>query len=192
MKARRNTKQRILNEAEVLFRERSYRGFSYHDISKSLGIKNAAIHYHYPAKADLGVALIDRFREALNHRVTAFAERAEDPVKALDSYFEYELGQCNCNATVCPLGVIATDFCHLPKAMRDHGRLLAGEVLQWLTRILELGKKRGSFKYQGKANDKAIELMSSVQGARQLARLSGINLLNRAIGQIRKDLGLAP
>jgi len=189
MSHRRNTKQLILDHAEALFRERSFRGFSYKDISRQLGIKNAAIHYHYPAKADLGLALIQRFRRAVQKKASPFLQRGGDPKAELESYFDFELQECN--TAVCPLGMIATDFYHLPDKMRDHGRRLAGEIQGWLTRILELGRNQGVFCYAGTPTDKAVQLMASLQGARQLARLSGADTLHRAIDQIRRDLGVS-
>ena len=58
----RDTKTDILDLAEKLIRTHGYNGFSYKDISTALNIKNAAVHYHYPAKADVGVAVLRRMR----------------------------------------------------------------------------------------------------------------------------------
>ena len=63
---RTDTRERILDEAERLMGARGYSGFSYQDISRPLGIRNAAIHYHFPAKADLGLAVIERYRAILH------------------------------------------------------------------------------------------------------------------------------
>ena len=50
----RNTRGAILDAAEELLQRRGYNAFSYHHIAVQLGIRNAAIHYHFPAKEDLG------------------------------------------------------------------------------------------------------------------------------------------
>ncbi|MEO1449032.1 MAG: TetR/AcrR family transcriptional regulator, partial [Bacteroidota bacterium] len=63
----RDTKTDILNLAEQLIRTHGYNGFSYKDISSALHIKNAAVHYHYPAKSDLGVAVLRRMRTEFAH-----------------------------------------------------------------------------------------------------------------------------
>jgi len=60
-----DTKNKIMDLAENLLLSRGYNGFSYKDISLALGIKNATVHYHYPAKKDLGVAVIRRARDQL-------------------------------------------------------------------------------------------------------------------------------
>ena len=53
-----NTREQIINKAAQLMLQRGLNGFSYRDISEPLGVKNAAIHYHFPSKADLVLALI--------------------------------------------------------------------------------------------------------------------------------------
>ncbi len=60
---RGETRKDILNAAEQFLQLRGYNGFSYHHISAELGVRNAAVHYHFPTKADLGAAVIRRFRE---------------------------------------------------------------------------------------------------------------------------------
>ena len=60
---RRDTREEILNTAESLWQHRGYNAFSYHHIAVQLGIRNAAIHYHFPGKEDLGVELIRRYRD---------------------------------------------------------------------------------------------------------------------------------
>jgi hypothetical protein len=52
------TTTRILDVAERLVQTRGHNGFSYADVASELGITRAALHYHYPGKAELGEALI--------------------------------------------------------------------------------------------------------------------------------------
>ena len=63
MSVQKDTKVEILDLAEDLLLNRGFNGFSYAHISSALKIKNAAIHYYFPAKADLGLAIIQRARE---------------------------------------------------------------------------------------------------------------------------------
>ena len=50
MKATRDTREQIVDTALQLLMQRGVNGFSYRDISEPLGIKNAAVHYHFPSK----------------------------------------------------------------------------------------------------------------------------------------------
>ena len=50
-----DTRNEIIRLGSELIRSIGYNSFSYADISKALNIKNAAIHYYFPSKSDLGV-----------------------------------------------------------------------------------------------------------------------------------------
>src|SRR6266849_1457367 len=56
-----DTSQRILDIAERLVQTRGFNGFSYADIAEALHVSKASLHYHFPAKADLGRELIERY-----------------------------------------------------------------------------------------------------------------------------------
>lgn len=75
------TRARILDAAERLVQTRGFAGFTYAQIADELGITKASLHYHFAGKADLGLALIDRyrlrFRSALNE-ITAAGPPASD------------------------------------------------------------------------------------------------------------------
>ena len=68
-----STKQQITLLADELIRSNGYNAFSYSDISKPLGIKNAAIHYHFPSKPDLALEVVKFHEESFDR----FAERVQ-------------------------------------------------------------------------------------------------------------------
>ena len=61
-----DTRSEIIRLGSELIRSIGYNSFSYADISKALNIKNAAIHYYFPSKSDLGVEIIRRNLNAFN------------------------------------------------------------------------------------------------------------------------------
>jgi TetR/AcrR family transcriptional repressor of nem operon len=52
------TREKILELGEDLLLTKGYNAFSYQDISKELGIKNAAVHYYFPAKENLVTSIV--------------------------------------------------------------------------------------------------------------------------------------
>lgn len=54
----------ILDAAQTRARTAGYSGFSFRDIATDVGIKSASVHYHFPTKADLAYALMERYRGA--------------------------------------------------------------------------------------------------------------------------------
>ena len=53
-----DTRNEIIRIGSELIRSVGYNAFSYADIAKVLNIKNAAIHYYFPTKSDLGEVII--------------------------------------------------------------------------------------------------------------------------------------
>ena len=45
--------------------ERGFHAFSYQDISSALGVRNAAVHYHFRTKVLLVAAVVERYPPAL-------------------------------------------------------------------------------------------------------------------------------
>ena len=81
-------REEILNVAESMIRVAGFNGFSTRDVANAVGIKSASVHYHFPTKADIGVAVtqaprIERFIQGLGEP-TAFL--AADAEKALERY----------------------------------------------------------------------------------------------------------
>src|SRR5580658_2914910 len=76
----------ILDVAEQLVQTRGYNGFSYADVAAQLGVTKASLHYHFPSKAQLGSALIDRYQIVFGEALEAIDARAAEPSKKLRLY----------------------------------------------------------------------------------------------------------
>lgn len=184
-----DTKTKILDLAEHLSRRKGFHGFSYRDIAEPMGIKNAAVHYHFPTKADLGVAVIRRYRDLLRRRTRRFLAHGGDALPQLEGLFAVYV-QDTLDQTVCPVGMVAVEYHTLPEPMRREGELLVEETLTWLVRVLEVGREQGLLHFEGPARDRAVEVMSALQGATQLTRLGRPDALEVTQSEIRRDLGL--
>jgi TetR/AcrR family transcriptional repressor of nem operon len=187
MAGRTDTRRQILEVAGKLMMERGYNGFSYKDIAEPLGIKNAAIHYHFPAKEDLGVAWIDEYRKTMRRRTVDFMAKGENPDGQLEGYIRYVTESLQSH-WLCPLGIVGVDFYTLPPRMKKHAQLLVDEMIAWLTRVLDLGRREGVYEFSGSPRAKAMAVKSCLQGAAQLARIAGGDVLDEAAEQVRRDL----
>ncbi|MGZ5871264.1 MAG: TetR/AcrR family transcriptional regulator [Bradyrhizobium sp.] len=76
--ARSETAEEILDVAETLIQTRGYSAFSYQDIADALGIRKASIHYQFPSKIELGVAVINRYSERFRGVLGAIAYHQAD------------------------------------------------------------------------------------------------------------------
>src|SRR5271166_5777461 len=76
----------ILDVAERLAQTRGYNGFSYADIAAELGVTKASLHYHFPSKAKLGCALIERYRGLFGAALDVIDRQAKEPHEKLKQY----------------------------------------------------------------------------------------------------------
>jgi TetR/AcrR family transcriptional repressor of nem operon len=166
---RLDTRKRILDIAEELLLTRGFNAFSYQLISSALGVRNAAIHYHFPHKTDLGVALIERYRRRLGRFIDAQAGLA--PRAQLERYFELALSYYQQDQQVCPSGMLTTEFHTLPEAMREQAAAFIEDMRSWSVALARHGRDVGEFHYPGSPEEMGAVMFSALQGGLQLARV---------------------
>ena len=185
-----DTKSEILDRAAELLQTRGYNGFSYRDISNPMGVKNAAIHYHYPSKGDLAIALIERYTEILRTATRDFMAHGGSASKQLDNLFRFTLSECKCGRLVCPVGAFSVDFESLPETVKSAAGRFHEATMKWLIRVLEVGREQGEVLFEGTPEGRALALLSSLQGARQIGRMMGGEAVTKIIEQERQALGI--
>ncbi|MFV2060947.1 MAG: TetR/AcrR family transcriptional regulator [Gammaproteobacteria bacterium] len=191
MSATLSTKEKILNIASKILQDRGYNGFSYSHISKQLGIRNAAIHYHFPTKSDLGNAMIqayqNQFTSWMNHNEQKFAGQYD---KLLESYIAIPRSFINKQHTVCPLAVLEANYTIFPEGMQTLTQQLSKDIRAWFTRILSNGRTAGIFKFEGPAENKALMLSAALQGASMMAHVESPEIFESTVLQIKRELGI--
>lgn len=183
-----DTREQIMDRAAQLLMSRGYNGFSYRDISSHLGVKNAAVHYHFPVKADLAVALVEEYRQLLRSRTSEFMAYGGSALEQIEGFFAVTSRQCHIGRCICPIGAFSIDYTDLPEEVRKATSRFMDETLKWLTQVLEVGREQNEFSFSGDARPRALLVLASLQGARQMARINGIEILNDVVTQIRQDL----
>ena len=183
-----DTRTAILDLAEMMLLDRGFNAFSYANIASALKIKSAAIHYHFPTKAELGVAIILRTRERFASWTQSPKTIAKSPAEKLESFFKQYLRFMESGQQVCLGGALETDFKTLPPVMQAETKKFAADFLAWMEGVLEEGQERQIFSFPGEARDQAILVLSSLQGALQMTRAAGPSCLHLAMAQIRRLL----
>ena len=183
-----DTSQRILDIAERLVQTRGYNGFSYADIAESMRVTKASLHYHFPAKADLGSRLIERYeRNFLSalERIDAEGKDARDKLRRYAAIYEDVMR----DNRMCLCGMLAAEFATLPKPMRDEMRHFFDENERWLVTILQQGKRDKVLRFSGTAVEAAQALIGTLEGAMMIARSYGEvarfkSVSDRALGEL--------
>lgn len=185
-----DTREKIIDKAFQLMLQRGINGFSYRDISGPLGIKNAAIHYHFPNKMDLVRELIHENHQVLKRGTAEFMAYGGPARPQLEGMFAFVLHQCDCGRPICMVGALAVDYDELPDDVKRVNDRFMDDSIQWLTRVVETGREQGEFNFKGDPTAKAATILATIQGARQMARIHGLNYLVRVFDQVRLDLGI--
>jgi TetR/AcrR family transcriptional repressor of nem operon len=167
-----DTSQRILDIAERLVQTRGFNGFSYADIAEALKVTKASLHYHYPAKADLGKELIERYERNFLAALAKIDAETSDAREKLRRYAAIYAGVLSADR-MCLCGMLAAEFATLPKPMRDPMRHFFDENERWLTAVLQQGRKDKTLKFSGTAAEAAQMLVGTLEGAMMIARSYG-------------------
>ena len=183
-----NTPRAILDLAESMLQDKGFNGFSYAHIAAELGVKNAAIHYHFPSKEELGCAVIQRYRDRFQLWVNNARVKDLSPEKKLDWFFSIYTNLRANKGRVCLAGSLETEFNTIPDSLREQTQSMTKEMLFWLQTILGEGRESGVFRFSGDPASKATLVLSSVQGGLQIARALGTKKFQEVINQNKQDL----
>ncbi|QGM21123.1 TetR family transcriptional regulator [Spiribacter sp. 2438] len=167
---RGETRRTILRVAARRFQQAGYHGFTFAQIAEELEIRSSAVHYHFPGKPDLVVAIFQRYRE---HFAWWCEQQASDrlaPLDRLQRFLDLEARNLD-GERVEPLGLAGVEYASLPASACSEAEALRDDVADWLTGVLAAGLDTGDFQFGAAPRDQARLVMAGVQGALQLARL---------------------
>ncbi|PKN68911.1 MAG: TetR/AcrR family transcriptional regulator [Deltaproteobacteria bacterium HGW-Deltaproteobacteria-12] len=182
------TKKQIIDLAESLLLQRGYNGFSYSHISAALNVKNAAIHYHFPTKTELGVAIIQRTRQQFEKWTNNSRIDNMSYLKKLDAFFDIFRNFLKFEGPVCLGSALENDFNTLPGEMQQETRAFIADFLTWLEKLLKEGRDTGEFSFSGPPKEQAVFVLAALQGASQMVRATDKTYLDMAIRQIKQSL----
>jgi TetR/AcrR family transcriptional regulator, transcriptional repressor for nem operon len=167
-----DTATQILDVAERLVQERGFNGFSYADVAKELAITKAALHYHFPGKAELGEALIERYARRFGDALVAVNARDIDAADKLRAYAQL-YAEVFSDDRMCLCGMLAADYATLPEPMRERVVRFFDDNEVWLAHVLDDGRRAGTLHFQGSARSVARTIVGGLEGAMLVARPYG-------------------
>jgi TetR/AcrR family transcriptional regulator, transcriptional repressor for nem operon len=166
-----DTAERILDVAEELIREKGYNGFSFQDIAERIGIKKGSLYYHFPAKADLGNAVLDRYRRHMSEAAIAIDARpVTDYWADLVAFLQPIIALGKDVNGACLAGVLGGEFLSLPEPMQAEVGRFFDEEESWLARFLGEGRGHGAFAFPGEPVQMARLVISAIEGGLLIKR----------------------
>lgn len=160
---------RILDVAEDLVRKRGYNAFSYSDIAHTVSTSKAAIHHHFPKKADLGLELIERFTNVEVSAMSAIARSRSSCSEKMSAYFDLYNASLAENK-MCLCGIMAAEHETLSDEIQQALTAFFEMHVLWLSQLLNEGCIAGEFEIDGPVDDHAQAILSTMQGALMIAK----------------------
>lgn len=169
MKQKTDTVTQILDIALRLVQERGYNAFSYGHIAEEIGIRRAAIHYHFPSKDDLGRELVIYYRKHCTQMFEQIDRETSDPLEKLKKFIGLDAHLLDLGR-VCLGGVLAAEIATLPAAVVAEVNTFFAETEKWIAQNLTAGHEAGQFRTFEQPLAAARSFLAGVQGALLLAR----------------------
>ena len=163
-----STREILLDAALERLTDVGWSSFSFGDLAKTVGIRTASIHYHFPTKGDLGVALVERFRKQSTARerdLVATHPHVGERLRAIGRMIE----ELTCKR-MCPISALQAEYAVLPQAMQLHVTAWVEQKLTSLTSWLEAGRAAGDLRFPGDARHQALLAWSVIEYGQQLTR----------------------
>jgi len=110
---------KILEIAERRMRLAGYNAVSYRDIATEMGIKSASLHYHFPKKENMGVALVRRYSEAFQDHLIEKTGHETDPLQQ--------------QGLVCLCAVLGAEASGLPDSVAREVKAFFETNIAWLS-----------------------------------------------------------
>lgn len=154
-----NTREKILELAQEAIATRGYSSFSFRELALELGIKSASIHYHFPTKTHLGVAVARAWREHLERALNQIAANNTDPKQAVAGWIGIYRQEVRTSQRMTVCTMLAAEIKNLPDEIQQEMKAFYALNLGWIAaRLAEMGLN-GDIK-----EEKARQLFALLQG----------------------------
>ncbi len=164
------TREKIMELGENLIRTKGYNAFSYQDISSELGIKNAAVHYYFPAKENLGTSIVKNNIQRFDEMVENMHSRGFDEWHQLETFIKIYV-KSHREQKLCIVGALGPDFNTLSDNTKAELKRMTEIILKWLADLLAIGREKKIFVFKDEPYNKSLVILSSMVASLQLTRI---------------------
>ncbi len=177
-----NSALKILDIAERRMRQAGYNTVSYRDIAAEMGLKSASLHYHFPKKEDLGVALVRRYAEKFRDQLTASTCDTDLPHELIKAFVNIYANALKKQKLLCLCLVLAAEADGLPSPVTEEVKKFFSENISWLAERFE------TLNFERPADD-ANTMFALLQGAMVISATSdGYDAFDAAVRSIQEKM----
>ena len=164
------TRTELLKSAENVARRKGYDGFSYADLANEVGIRKASIHYHFPSKADLAVAMMERYAQTFSDALAVIDQTSDIASDRLAAYVQSYRRALSGGSKLCLCVAFSASRDSLSDETLIELDAFHSNSIQWLVQTFDLAHKDHSVANLNAPNDEATALLALVEGAQLVAR----------------------
>lgn len=131
-----NRRADVLAQSRDLLRKRGFNAFSHRELANLIGVKSSSVHYYFPTKEDIGLALISEYRED----VMGFLKTL-DPLpqeQRIERFIDMFVQAASNTEEWCLAGMLASDFMTLGDHLQSEVRRFFEAIEQWLAAQVSL------------------------------------------------------
>jgi len=165
-----SARDKILNVALCLAQTKGYNAFSYRDLANEIGIKTSSIHYHFPKKEDLALALIAHYRDIFAGMLAGIDGRSDTPVKKFRAYLELFIDTARDGEKVCLGGMFASEILAFGQDMRKQVQQFFVDNESWLEDLIREGIAQGDFQIKDSPKKAAQDIFAALEGVLLVSR----------------------
>lgn len=162
-----NTKrEEILDVAEAMIRNAGFNAFSTRDVASAVGIKASSVHYYFPTKVDIGVAVTERYTDR-------FLKQLGDPARLKGGAREVVSLYVNSfretlvrDDKLCLCAVLGAEIGGLPQEVGGQTRTFFDRNIAWLRKALSGSSKMSATE----VNAFAVHILAALEGGMILSK----------------------
>ena len=184
------TKQRIIEQAAVLFNQHGYAGSSINDIMKLTGLQKGGIYNHFKSKEEIALAAFDYTIQQLKQTVLSDVLTKTNSIDRLHALVDGFKGFTQGQTIIiggCPILNTAVESDDTHPALRHRAQQAVNEIRALIESIVELGIRQQQIISNADHEEISIIMISTIEGAIMLSKLYGTDMyLDRAMAHLHK------
>lgn len=166
------TKTALLDVAEATARARGFDGFSYADLAQQVGIRKASIHHHFPTKALLARALLDRYTGQITTACALIDHQHPTGAARLSALLGLYRDALQDGQSLCLCVAFSASRDSLPADVIAQLATFRRRLTDWIATAFTLARQDGTVPHITDPASEAAALLALLEGAQLSARAS--------------------
>lgn len=182
------TAHKLLDVAEEKTQIYGFNAFSYKDLQKIVGIKTSSIHYYFPTKQDLALALVTRFIDRFRQQLTEITEKNKKGLKRLEALAQIYTSALPKNQLSLS-GMLSSDLASLSEQVCEELQEFFMILEMWVVQAIHLAQEQHEVSPSVNPHKAAALWVGLLEGGALIARVSGsAEFLDKSMHQALEQL----